>query len=310
MTDSLRLSVPDLADPADAEAFYRVADAARDLDGHDPFNDQARVDVAAGRRSPVAITVTRDDDGPRHVGSAIVGRAELDLVIDPAFRGLGYGRVALEGILPTLHGAITAWSHGDHPAARVLARRHGFEPARTLLRLRLDPLPDDLDAGRPEGVAIETFRPGADDDEWVALNAEIFERHPEQGALQVSDLQARQDEPWFDAGDFLVARDATGRMVAYNWLKLEPGIDEGEIYVVGVAPTHAGRGLGKALMLAGLRRLRERGRRAATLYVESDNDPAVRLYRSLGFVDDLVDVQYVRPEQRSGGVRTGDFRAS
>lgn len=297
MTDSLRLSVPDLDDPADAEAFHRVADAARDLDGHDPFNDQARVDVAAGRRTPVAVTVTRPGDGPRQVGSAIVGRGELDLVIDPAFRGLGYGRVALEGLLPTLHGTVAAWSHGDHPAAHALARRHGFEPVRTLLRLRLDPIPDVAEPAVPDGLRVEAFRPGVDEDEWVALNAETFASHPEQGALGVPDLAARQAEPWFDAGDFLVARDEAGRMVGYDWLKLEPGSDEGEIYVVGVAPRLAGRGLGRALVLAGLRRMLERGRRAATLYVEGDNEPALRLYRSLGFADDLVDVQYSRPER-------------
>lgn len=294
MTDSLRLSVPDLGDDAAAEAFYRVADAARDLDGHDPFNDQARVDVAAGRRSPVSVTVTREGEEPRQVGSAITGRGELDLVIDPAFRGLGYGRVALDGLLPLLQGQLSAWAHGDHPAARVLAERNGFEAVRTLLRLRLDPIPDVGGGEDRDDITIQAFRPGADEEEWVALNAEIFAQHPEQGALGVPDLEARQAEPWFEAGDFLIARDASGRMVAYNWLKLEPDSDEGEIYVIGVSPALAGRGTGRALMLAGLRRLRERGRSAATLYVEADNDPAVGLYRSLGFVDDLVDVHYRR----------------
>ena len=48
---------------------------------------------------------------------------------------------------PPLAGArrVTAWSHGDHPAARVLAERHGFAPARELWVMRRDvatPLPE------------------------------------------------------------------------------------------------------------------------------------------------------------------------
>jgi mycothiol synthase len=104
----------------------------------------------------------------------------------------------------------------------------------------------------------------------------------------VADLQHREAEPWFDADDFLIARDEDGRMIGYNWLKIEG--DLGEVYVVGVdAP---GRGLGRSLMQAGLERMRERGCTTAALYVEADNVPAVKLYRSLGFTDHTIDVQY------------------
>jgi len=64
--------------------------------------------------------------------------------------------------------------------------------------------------------------------------------------------------------------------------------------VVGVSPEWSGHGLGRRLMTAGLERLRRRGAARATLYVEADNEPAVRLYRSIGFADRTVDVQYRR----------------
>lgn len=285
MNTSLRLSVPDLSDAAVAAAFHKIADAATAADGYEPFNEQATLDLAAGRRTPVLATLADDA-----VGAALIGTGEFDLVVHPEHRAHGHGRAILDWMLreripPTA--SVVVWSHGDHPAARALAASHGFVAVRTLLQLRLEPLPQAATA--PE---ISTFRPGVDEREWVELNAAIFARHPEQGRITVDDLRAREAEEWFDAADFLILRNEHGTMIGYNWLKVE-GAD-GEIYVIGVDPASAGHGLGRALLLAGLARMRDRGVAAATLYVESGNTAAVGLYRSLGFTDHTVDVQYRR----------------
>ena len=296
---SLELSTPDLADAAARERFQSVAAAASSVDGYPPFNEQTMLDLEAGRRTPLLILI----DGTA-VGAAVLGRGELDLVIAPAHRGHGHGGEALRSILADAPDELTAWSHGDHPAARVLANRFRMAAARTLLQLRVSltrELPEPtVPAARPPaaGIAIGEFRPGVDDADWVALNALVFAAHPEQGSLTGDDLAARQTEPWFDPGDFLVARDeATGAMIGYIWLKIEPGSPTGEIYVIGVHPDAAGRGLGRTLLLAGLQRLRDRGCTAATLYVEAHNAAAVNLYRSLGFTDFTIDVQYRRLPQ-------------
>lgn len=309
---SLSLSFLDLADAASAAQFREVADAATRLDGYHPFNEQSLLDATAGRRrAALIVRADSDDAAHRTVGAAIIGHGELDLVILPEHRGNGLGTEAAAALLGEIdtEATLTAWAHGDHPAARALASRDGFEPVRTLLQLRM-PLGENVDASAPaaakHGVSISAFRPGVDDAEWVALNALTFSHHPEQGAVTLADLADRKAESWFDAGDFLVARertaddssDAGGRMIGYNWLKIEEpdanGDQLGEIYVIGVHPDAAGRGLGRVLMQAGLLRLRERGCTEAALYVEADNEGAVHLYRSLGFVDHTIDVQYRR----------------
>jgi mycothiol synthase len=53
--------------------------------------------------------------------------------------------------------------------------------------------------------------------------------------------------------------------------------------MLGVRPGHRSRGLGRKLLLAGLRQLKDRGREVVEITVDSQNVAAVELYRSLGF---------------------------
>lgn len=222
------------------------------------------------------------------------------------------------------NGSLTVWAHGDHADARHLATAFSLVPTRELLQLRLSPV---AAAGTP--ARVTAFRPGIDDAEWLRLNALAFADHPEQGSLEQPDLDARLAESWFDPDDFLIARADDGSMTGFCWLKVDPAFDSrsepdsrsksdsrlksesesepearseseaqgaphrvGEFYAVGVSPAAQGTGLGRALVTAGLRRLEARGIRTASLYVEAENTRAVSLYRSVGFSDFTIDVQY------------------
>mgnify|MGYP003331395927 FL=1 len=66
----------------------------------------------------------------------------------------------------------------------------------------------------------------------------------------------------------------------------------GEIYIMGVSPQFRGRGVGRAVTLAGLRYLRYQGIFSAMLYVDSSNTDAISLYSSLGFTEGGRDVLY------------------
>jgi len=61
-------------------------------------------------------------------------------------------------------------------------------------------------------------------------------------------------------------------------------INEGVISNIGVHPQHRGKGYGRQIMLFGLARLREGGCEQARLRVHVKNEPAIRLYESLGFI--------------------------
>ncbi|UCR88765.1 mycothiol synthase [Mycetocola spongiae] len=275
------MSSPRIRPAADLSELEDLAGRAAAVDGQRAFNDQALFAARAGSRTATVL----DWDG-EILGAALTGEGELEAVIDPEYRRRGLGETLLNAVLqPQIH---AAWAHGDHEGARALALKHGFRRDRVLFQLSAP-----LSGEAAPAESFSTFIPGRDEEAWVALNARVFADHPEQGKITVADVLAREAEPWFSAENFLLAREGNN-ILAYLWLKVEPGASDGEIYVIGVNPENAGQGLGRRLMNAGLARLRALGLSTASLYVDESNSGAVALYRSLGFIEATVDVQYRR----------------
>ena len=150
------------------------------------------------------------------------------------------------------------------------------------------------DAAVPAGVEIRTFRPGLDDDAFLAVNRAAFAWHPEQGRLDRAGLVQEQAQDWFDPAGFFLATDAGGTVVGFHWTKIHPGA-VGEVYVLGVDPAVTVRGLGSALTRVGLEHLVRQGVQRLILYVEGDNARARALYERFGFGVTRTDVVYRRP---------------
>jgi ribosomal protein S18 acetylase RimI-like enzyme len=79
----------------------------------------------------------------------------------------------------------------------------------------------------------------------------------------------------------LMARDKLAFFSSFRSFSLRGGT--GQILSVGVSTGARGRGRGRLVVMAGLSYLKASGARAVKLEVRPDNQPAVRLYRSLGF---------------------------
>src|SRR5436305_395896 len=79
----------------------------------------------------------------------------------------------------------------------------------------------------------------------------------------------RAAQPWFDPDGFLL-HERDGALAGFCWTKVHPGYDPplGEIYVIAVHPDFQGQGLGRALAVAGLDWLADRGLGTAMLYVD------------------------------------------
>ena len=244
----------------------------------------------------------------------VVGYAHLDLtdevegpsaelVVHPEHRKSGIGQALLLELHSAAGTTLRLWSHGDLPGAKNIAESNGFTRVRTVIQMRRslnDPIPE-----LTKDIQIRNFLPGIDNEEWIALNNRIFAAHPEQGNWSPRDLEIRTQESWFDPQGFLIAEDK-GTMIGFCWTKIHGGHTHkhsaqeeehdhdpiGEIYIMGVDPSQSGKGIGKAITVAGLRHMRYQGIFSAMLYVDADNHGAIALYQSLGFTEWGRDVLY------------------
>jgi mycothiol synthase len=286
-------TVADLSE-TDVEAVRRlVADAAAH-DGVTPLNEHTLLHLT-GRHGDERHLLARAEDG------SVAGYAHLDddgsaeVVVAPRSRRQGVG-TALVRALAGSERPLKVWAHGKVPGATAFADRLGFETVRELYVLRRDAgtAPPLAEAAWPDGFAVRTFRPGQDDEAWLALNARAFADHPEQGRWTRDDLAERLAQPWFDPdGFFLVIDIAADRPAGFHWTKVHPGPPpHGEVYVVGVDPDYQGTKLGKLLTIIGVRHLHGRGLDQVILYVDGANAAARTMYERLGFAEASVDVQF------------------
>jgi mycothiol synthase len=234
-------------------------------------------------------------------GEDLVGYAQLEsgteqsagqLLVSPDHRRWGIGTLLLQRLITESSSPLRIWAMGDTPAARALAATAGMIRQRELLIMERgldEEMPEPV---IPAGVQIRTFERGRDEQEWLRVNAAAFAHHPEQALIDGDDLADRMAEPWFDPKGFFVAT-IEDTMVGFHWTKQHQD-QLGEVYVLGVTPSAARRGLGKALLVTGLRSLQERGSTRVQLYVEADHRAAIELYLNYGFATVSRDVMYAQ----------------
>jgi mycothiol synthase len=322
-----------LSDTLSSTEVTRIRDlqaAATAADGVSPLSEQSllSLDAPSGRVRHLLGYAAEQLTGYAQLDGPTGPDASGELVVDPGARRQGTGRALVDAVLDSAPGA-RLWAHGRLPAAEALAASAGLEAvrelhkmARPLGRADLDPTATAL----PAGFRARTFVRGRDEEAWLATNAAAFAHHPEQGRLELADLEQRFAQPWFDANGFILVEadpafptsgPVPGEVAAFHWTKVDPEqrtsvdptlphrrghVEEGreashlvgEVYVVGVHPAYQGRGLGRPVTALGLAHLAGLGLPEVVLYVDGDNQAAVRTYTGLGFRSIMVDVMYAR----------------
>lgn len=316
-------------DRAEVLDVFDLVDAAARHDGVTPLSEHVLMHVRHGGDDDVRHLLHHDDDGGLSgyghidVTDSVEGPS-AEVVVSPTARRHGIGRSLVDEALRVSNAeapglGLRLWAHGESASAHELAESMAFTRTRILWQMRrslVTPLPD---VAVPPGITLRSFLPSIDDADWLAVNQAAFIDLPDQGSWSAQDLHRRMAEDWFDPTGFVVATDEHGRLAGFHWTKVhggdhatgdgdharlhaegvhhahEHGHQElGEVYVIGVAPHWQGTGLGRALLVAGLRHLASRGLPQAMLYVDASNTAAIGLYASLGFTHWDTDVLYRR----------------
>jgi mycothiol synthase len=256
-----------------------LADQLADRFGAPPLNDAALIALS----DPGLIHLVARD------GDRIVGYAQLDRTAASAEIATSpeLADQFLDASTELLPQALV-WAHGHHSPVGAAAQTRGYPAVRTLWQLRR-PL-TDLPPVPPHDVTLRPFVVGQDEEAWLEVNAAAFAYHEEQGSWTLSDLTAREAEPWFDPAGFLLA-ERDGQLLGFHWTKVHPS-GLGEVYVLAVAPAAQGMKLGKVLLAAGLAHLAGTGQHTVALYVEDTNTAGLALYEGAGFTRFDKDVQY------------------
>ena len=175
--------------------------------------------------------------------------------------------------------------------AAELALSLGMQPVRYFFHPECRDLQHLPAPTLPKGMHLRTYSAGQDEEAFVPAYNDGFSDHWGYTPHTLEKEEHRISAPDFRPEDNLLATDADGR-IAGPCIVLVPQMDDDMLQsnpplIDDLAVTHAyrRRGLGKALLLAGIWRDRDLGFSAAALAVDADNpNKALHLYESAGFV--------------------------
>jgi mycothiol synthase len=187
-----------------------------------------------------------------------------------------------------------SWNHPEDAALRGALEQLGFSTisdASVHMTRSLDkPIPDGL---LPDGYQVR----GSKGVEEVELRAAA-----QHGAFESSIPFDRYVErfinfmrsPVYDLQQDIVVIAPDGRIASFCKLWVDPINRIGNFEPVGTHPDFQRRGLGRAVMLEGLRRLQAWGMTQAILGTGIKNLPAIRLYEEVGFHTEIELLTYAR----------------
>lgn len=269
--------------------------------------DKLRVEYADPRLDPARdLQLWQDADG------ALIGFAQIWILVSaeelngriftwvrPEARGgaleteiLDWGAERLRGAAREhgLPGRLRPTTGAEQTDEVALLSALGFAIDRysyTMERSLSEPSPAPM---LPEGFMIREMAGPEEADLWVEMFNLSFIDHPNHSPWKVEQVLHFLDEPIYLPELNLVAAAPDGTLAGFCWMLINPEDNEhtgrkvGEIDVLGTRRGYRKLGLGRALLLEGLRRLRLAEMETARLGVVANNPTgALKLYESAGF---------------------------
>ncbi|MEO8611901.1 MAG: GNAT family N-acetyltransferase [Chloroflexota bacterium] len=240
------------------------------------------------------VTLWEDGDQIRAWGIVQMPNA-YDLVLHPALRDTS-AEMQLHAQMETRIAALVkdadkpqgAFVYVDETARRESLEKRGYVGEDSLIYFT-QPLNGDLPTPLlPEGFSfIDQMRP-----EWADRRADVHFNafHPSRMTAQAYThfMTAPDYDPTLDV--VVAAPDGTFAAFAMVWL--DPQTCIGSFEPVGTRNSMQRKGLGKAALLEGMRRMRGRGMTVATVLTYADSPGNIAFYESAGFKQANMIVKY------------------
>lgn len=193
------------------------------------------------------------------------------------------------GVSPD-NAVLRTWTVDTNTDQIHLLERHGFAVERTWLRMEralADPIPEPQ---FPEAFTLRHLTGPHDLAAWVELYNQSFIDHWNHHDLTVEERTQWTTESHYQWDRDLVAVAPDGTLAAFCFCSINPvenqrnARNDGWISKLGTRRGFRNRGLGRAMVLSGLHRLRADGVDTAMLAVDAHSPTgATQLYESVGF---------------------------
>lgn len=179
-----------------------------------------------------------------------------------------------------------------------LFETNGFRPERYFFRM-VRPLSMVIEEPRfPEGFILREVK-SEDDRAWVEMFNQTFIDHWNHYDLTLEDYRYHVSEPNYRQDFNLIAVSGEGTFAAFCYCSINPqdnlrnGCNDGWIALLGTRRGFRHQGIGRAMLISGLQRLRAAGVDTAKLGVDADNPSgALQLYESVGFRKEYTSIIY------------------
>lgn len=197
-----------------------------------------------------------------------------------------------------------------HASARMtqsdriaLLEQQGFQPIRYFQRMERsleDPIPQPE---FPSGFTLAQMGGVADAKAWVEMFNQSFIDHWNHHEFKLEEcIYWLEHDPKYDPTLDLIAIAPDGMFAAFCYSEIDPesndriGRLEGWVNLLGTRRGYRRLGLGRAMLLSGLHRLKAAGMTVALLGVDSENPSGARqLYESVGFQQVLTNIVFAKP---------------